>query len=324
MSVEWYPAGTTPASRVVACELRFLLARAMYLVPGSAHAHRGSSSSSSTSYRRSQRDRGRVLVVPARVDSRHIRGSAYASRRRAVWRADGACTDGLILSDGRDWGESGVRAGCTAAWNTAGSGMHYPGVRVYVLVAYDGTRFQECRRFRSHPRVHGSQRLNCCGHRGALSTHRQNDSEFSEMWLRAKSEDSALAMDSSRGALEARETAIQLPGDADDEIPEDNAWSWEPAAAQNDSEFSGMWLRAKSTQSSRIARRQVRDFALAVDSGRFEVRGTAMQLPGNADDEIPETIRGLGSQPPLDDDSNHFGIPPALFRIEFMYPRYPP
>ncbi|KAJ6576905.1 hypothetical protein DFH09DRAFT_1077858 [Mycena vulgaris] len=82
-SVECYPAGTTPASRVV--------------------------------------DRGPRAPIRTRARVAHLPGirTAWAQRCRAVWRADGARTNGLILRDGRDWGESGVRAWWTAAWGTS-------------------------------------------------------------------------------------------------------------------------------------------------------------------------------------------------------------
>ncbi|KAJ6538675.1 hypothetical protein DFH09DRAFT_1090380 [Mycena vulgaris] len=175
------PAGTTPTLRVVACELRFLLARGV------------------------QRSWCRIIVVHARADSRRMRG---AQRRRAVWLADRACMDGLILSDGRDWGESGVRAGCTAVWNTAGGGMlilgmghDFRGVVASGVISVpmgleDGRR--------------GKEGLAYDG----------ETCEFSGTWVAIPR---LLWSQDGRGALEVRGTEMQLPGDADDEIQEDNA-----------------------------------------------------------------------------------------------------
>ncbi|KAJ6576940.1 hypothetical protein DFH09DRAFT_1450507 [Mycena vulgaris] len=108
-SVEWCPAGTTPVSRVVGREGQFLLPGAVHFVLGSARAHHGSSSSSSTSYFRNQRGWVRVIVVPSRAYSRHAWGS----------RADGAA---LTTSPGATGPSSrvGVRprhAGWRGQWH---------------------------------------------------------------------------------------------------------------------------------------------------------------------------------------------------------------
>ncbi|KAJ6538638.1 hypothetical protein DFH09DRAFT_1368806 [Mycena vulgaris] len=84
---------------------------ALHLIPGSARAHRGNSTSISTSCLRSPRGRGSVVVVPARADSRHMRWGACL-RAASVAAQCGAPTGPALTVSG---GAIGVilRAGAT-------------------------------------------------------------------------------------------------------------------------------------------------------------------------------------------------------------------
>ncbi|KAJ6538710.1 hypothetical protein DFH09DRAFT_1283286 [Mycena vulgaris] len=128
-----------------------------------------------------------------------------AQRRRAVWRADGARTDGLTWCAGRwRW-----HASC---WVT------------------DGARWMQNNPRESSaliPRTISVSTTPDLAERYLRTVNRL--SEFSATWV----EISRLSWTrDGRGALEVRGTAMKLPGDAGDEIPEDNTWSWWLAAAR--------------------------------------------------------------------------------------------